>query len=227
MLTRVDLLVANEHVQPTRCFTANSKPQPILYLGSNNLSQHPFFLAWPLQPNQLENQLNRLGELICEGTARVTETAGYQKTAPAALLVEAVPAEPPARHYRLRQWPKPMLLSAPGRMRLATLITGKAMSLEEIVFRSALPKQACESFVADMQTAGLLVNADAPANQAEAWVRPGAVKPRLAAREERQMGSPSVHLTSLVPSVTSAKHAVQPGLIARIRLRFGIQSAKN
>ena len=240
---RVDLLVANEHVQPTRCSLAGGQPQFVLLLGANNLNRSPFFLAWPLQPNQLENQLNRLGYLICEGAAPEGPTAMTVEhentlpatleasTEPAALEANTVPAplvvvmavaavsaaspvgsvsaEPPHRHYRLRQWPKPMLLAVPGRMRLATLISGRAMSMDEIVFRSALPKQVCESFVADMQTAGLLLNADAPAHPALAWAPPPSVKPRLIAAEERQLPSP-------VPL------APQQGLIARIRMRFGI-----
>ena len=144
---RIDLLVADERVQPTRCFQAAEKLQPVLQLGTTQNDSNPFFLAWPLKPYELENKLNRLGRLIGAGTANGPAPA-EQKSIPESKL-----AAPAQKHYRLRQWPKPSLLTEPGSMRLATLLTGRAMGLDELVFRSALAPQVCERFVAAMQAA--------------------------------------------------------------------------
>ena len=105
-----------------------------------------------------------------------------------------------------------MLLAESGRMRLATLLTGKAMSLEEMVFRSALSRSVCERFITDMQTAGLITHPDAEASQGPVRVSPAAKKPRLSAQQERQAAA------------SATKAVIQPGLVARIRMRFGMKS---
>lgn len=217
VLHRVDLLVASEHVMPTQFLPAGAAPQPLLQLGKHNLHNSSLFLSWPLKPKELENQLNSLGRLICGDVAPPqgwpdAEAGKLANTTPAALFVEPAPAKEAARCYRLSKWPKPMLLSEPGRMRLATLITGRAMSLEELVFRTALPTLVCERFVADMQTAGLILPPDSEASQAPVWVAPPPRKPRPHPLLERQAGP------------VAAKQEVQAGLFARIRSRLGIKN---
>lgn len=216
-LHRVDLLVAGEHVTPTQFVQADATPQPLLQLGTHNLTNSLLFLSWPLKPKELENQLNSLGRLICGDVALPqgiadTEVSELLDTTPAALYAESAPTKKPARCYRLRKWPKPILLTEPGRMRLATLITGRAMSLEELVFRTALPKAVCERFVADMETAGLILHPDAEASQAPVWVAPPPRKPRPHPLLERQFG------------LAAVKPEAQIGLFARIRSRLGIKN---
>lgn len=208
---RVDLLVTSEYVQPTRFLQNTGSPQSLLQLGVNNINSSASFLTWPLQPNALEHQLNRLGREIRTGAANA-QSEGQPATVPAALQAETTPAQPSVRHYRLRQWPRPMLLAESGRMRLATLLTGKAMSLEEMVFRSALSRSVCERFITDMQSAGLIIHPDAEASQGPVRVSPAAKKPRLSAQQERQAAA------------SATKAVIQPGLIARIRMRFGMKS---
>lgn len=212
---RVDLLVANEHVQPTRSSQLGRAVQPVLLLGSINLSRSPFFLTWPLKPNELENVLNQLGGLICKGD-RSEDASQNVADAPVALGAKGEPKQAAPElaltGYKLRQWPRPMLLAEPGRMRLATLISGKAMGVDELVSRSALPRSVCERFVSDMQTAGLLVHPDVSVSQHFGLATPYAVKAvqsDVAAREA---------------FASTAKQAVSAGLIARIRMRFGIKT---
>lgn len=205
-LQRVDLLVADENVQPTKFLLGADDPQPILLLGVNNFSSSRFFLEWPLKPYELENQLNRLGRLIKPSVVR-EQGPGEPKA-----KAESPHSSPAELHYRLRQWPNPMLLAQPGRMRLATLLTGKAMGLDELQFRSALPKALCERFLADMQAAGLIMHPGAADSQQPPLVAPSATPPRLSVQQERQADQPA------------AKPSIQPGLIARIRMRFGIKS---
>jgi hypothetical protein len=212
-LHRVDLLVCSEHVQPTRFSQNIGQPQALLQLGASNLNRSAAFLTWPLKPNELENQLNRLGRLI-SGSAADTQSEDEPITVPAASNDAAADTKPSVSQYRLREWPKPTLMAVAGRMRLATLLIGKAMSLEEMVFRSALPLSVCERFLADMQTAGLLIHSESAASHDPARVASPAKKPSLPAAQERQAELPVV------------KAVIQPGLIARIRMRFGIKSPR-
>ena len=221
-MRRVDLLIASAQIQPTRFLQAGDRAQPVLQLGGDDTRQSAFFLTWPLKPNELEKQLNRLGRLICSGASVQTQgAASHLNTASARPGVaridestaEVTPADT-AQLYSLRQWPKPMLLAEPGRMRLATLISGRGMSLDEIVLRSALPASVCERFLADMQTAGLLAPQAQPAQPDPDLSRivPTAKKPRLEPQHERQF------------TLATVAAFVQPGLLSRIRMRLGIKS---
>jgi len=118
---------------------------------------------------------------------------------------------------RLRRWPLPRLLAEPGRMRLATLLTGKAMGMDELLHRSALSKKICQRFIDDMQTADLLMLEEAHET----------THPEIVARlsgTPAALASASAYKQSVMPS---AKPVVQPGLLTRIRLRLGMHSAGN
>ena len=150
---RIDLLVVAHGVRPTRCQYASREPQPVLRLGSIGANGHGYLL-WPLKPGALETELNRLGGLsvIQRDAVRVR-----------ALVKELTPAEQTVINIfkdsmRLLQWPPSILLAGMGRMRLATLLTGKAMKLDELVRRSALPVNLCHAFILDLQQANLLIS---------------------------------------------------------------------
>lgn len=215
---RVDLLVADERAVPTAFLPNASNLQPILQLGVSSTSK-PFFLSWPLKPYELESELNRLGRMIL--MQRKGQAAGAGSTA--APLGNALPApstqpsqpQPQPQLYRLNQWPPARLLAEPGRMRLATLLTGRAMGLDEILHRSALAKSACERFLKDMQSAGLLVSAADIANHHNASARP---HQPTQAQQLPAASSPAV-------KAPPARPAVQIGLLARIRMRLGINNA--
>lgn len=210
---RVDLLVVDEHVEPTKCLSGFDKHQPILQLGVNKNASGPFYLVWPLKPYELEYELNRIGRMIAAGVAH-EKFVNEQKAVP--MPSEAVVGQ---THYRLSQWPKPFLLTLPGRMRLATLLTSKAMGLEELVSRSALSKEVCERFIRDMQAANLMMHPVASSSQQTAPLVSAAhtpdFRPGLSVQLERQANQ------------TVIKPALQHGLLARIRMRFGIKNQLN
>ncbi len=227
---RVDLLVADERVEPTKCLHAVQYAQPVLRLGVTKTVSSPLFMAWPLKPYELETELNRIGRLIKSAdalrrdmpaqalahkpveTTQVLKLDSKQDT-----KLDAEPdAKPAAKRFRLRQWPKPSLLTEPGSMRLATLLTGRAMGLEEVVFRSGLPQASCERFIVSMLAAGLIMHPDADNSHISAWVLPVSKHSVQAA----QNGSPAIQASSQ----PAAKPLVQPGLLARIRMRFGIKN---
>lgn len=95
---------------------------------------------------------------------------------------------------RLLRWPPASLLHSTGRMRLATLMTGPPMTLAVLQQRSGQPAQVCADFVDDLRRAGYI-------------------------------GSPPTEASPARPlEKANTAPKVQPGLLARIRLRFGFQT---
>ncbi len=168
--------------------------QQVLTLGVASSNQ-PGFLCMPVNARELEAELNRLGALIVpvNRTAPVpSETAGT--TPPNGL--EAQP-------MRMLRWPHSALLREPGRMRLATLMTGKQMTIEGLQRSSGESLAACSAFFEELQKANLLVPSQ------KVLPAPLATGPQVASR----------------PNVSAPKNATPTSLLARIRVRLGIQGA--
>lgn len=122
--------------------------QQLLTLSTSSANRQGY-LRLPLHANELEQELNRIGDLIIPANMAQTTAA-----------VMPLDASAPMRMLR---WPPATLLVPPTRMRLATLLTSKAMSLDELTQRSALPLPLCRAFVEDLQRAKLLqISAIAP-----------------------------------------------------------------
>lgn len=122
--------------------------QQLLTLGTSTANL-PGYLRLPLHANELEQELNRLGDLIIPAHRVPTTEAAMPFDASAAM--------------QMLRWPPATLLVPPARMRLATLLTSKAMSLDELTQRAALPLPLCRAFVEDMHRAKLLrISAVAP-----------------------------------------------------------------
>ena len=198
---RIDLLVVADGVQPTYSKVPNSQPQPVLRLGSVAADGHGY-LSWPLRPSALENELNRLGELTTSQWRVLSDQVLFSGAATGTPLSTA---DTTKDLMRLQKWPPSRLLAGAGRMRLATLLTGKAMSLGELVTRSGLPLQVCKAFVDELQSAQLLLSVGITLTQSAAQTP--VLKPEKA----------------LQPKTTFPK-VVQPGLLDRIRMRLGIKS---
>jgi hypothetical protein len=183
--SRVDLVVVAEQAQPTYSQRPGQPQQPVLRLGSNGANGHGF-LSWPLKPDELEKELNRLG-----GQA-ITQRGAQQSTALFTGAASGAPIAPgqSVQLMRLQQWPPTRLLSGPGRMRLATLLTGKAMTLDELVYRSALPHSLCAAFVSELQRARLLVAPATPTTPIPpaAAHLPKLVQPGLLSRIRMRLG---------------------------------------
>lgn len=154
---RIDLLVVADGVEPTQCQNASQEPQPVLRLGSSGANGHGY-LSWPLKPGALESELNRLGGLSLRQHGAPDAQALFTGAATGGQTVINVFKD----SMRLVQWPPARLLAGIGRMRLATLLTGKAMKLDELVSRSALPLDLCQAFVLDLQRANLLTSPGQP-----------------------------------------------------------------
>lgn len=101
---------------------------------------------------------------------------------------------PAPEAVRLLRWPPASMLHAAGRLRLATLMTGPPVTLAVLQQRSGQPAQVCADFVDDLRRAGYI-------------------------------GSPPTGASPARPlEKANTAPKVQPGLLARIRLRFGFQA---
>lgn len=149
----VDLLVVADGFLPTVCRHSGLSSQPLLKIATQG-SNESGMLPWPIKPASLEQALNRLGSQALK--QRVARNAKRQLTDAAS----GIPMTLDANSFliRLHHWPPAGLLAGPGRIRLATLLTAKAMSLNELASRSALPIQLCKAFIEDLQRASLLLS---------------------------------------------------------------------
>ena len=198
---RIDLLVVADGVEPTYSKVPNSQPQPVLRLGSEAADGHGY-LSWPLKPNALENELNRLGVLTTSQRGVLHSQVLFSGAATGTPLATG---DTTKDLMRLQKWPPSRLLSGTGRMRLATLLTGKAMSLGELVTRSSLPLPVCKAFVDELQSAQLLLSV-------------GITPTQTATQTPVMKPEPALQPETPLPKV------VQPGLLDRIRFRLGIKS---
>jgi hypothetical protein len=171
--------------------------QQVLTLGvasSNQLG----FLCMPVHARELEAELNRLGALIVP----VNRTAPVPSEAAGTTRPSGLEAQP----MRMLRWPHSALLREPGRMRLATLMTGKQMTIEGLQRSSGESLAACSAFFEALQEANLLV----PGHKApSAPLAPLAIGPQAMLR----------------PNASAPKNAAPTSLLARIRTRLGIQGS--
>ncbi len=105
--------------------------------------------------------------------------------------------------FRMLRWPPAAVLEAPIRLRLATLMSNRPASVLSLQQRSPATRQECADFLADLQRAGLLERAASPGVLVTA------------------SAPDSVFPDSRFPS--PIRDTVQPGLLARIRNRLGLQ----
>lgn len=154
---RIDLLVVAEGTQPTYSQRPGQMPQSVLRLGTNRATSTDGlgFLSWPVDPAALGKELNRHGGLIVSKSNVPPSPAMFAVDGTATPMTPIEPASK-AKLMHLRQWPPTHLLTGTGHMRLATLLTSKAMSLAELAHRSALPLPVCEAFVDALLRANLI-----------------------------------------------------------------------
>ena len=165
--------------------------QQILMLGINS-SNRLGYLQMPLRAHELEAELNRLGALIVP----VNQAVQPSLDAPSTAADKSLEIQP----MRMLRWPPSALLKAPGRMRLATLMTGQQMTVYSLQQRSGESLAECRAFFGELRAANLLAAA------------PGAQLPP-------QAGVQIVTPASPPPQ----QNKTGTSLISRIRMRLGIQ----
>jgi hypothetical protein len=182
------LRVMAENIPAAQAAMHAHAAQHLLTLGTLTTANHqrPGYLCLPLRASELERELNRLGVVI-NTTLQARQAAAMEVELPGHI-------EP----VRMLRWPPTHLLQAPGRLKLATLMTGQSLTVEALQLRSGQPLVACKNFLDDLQSGHLL--------QTE--------KPAFAATQP----------ASALPVSRPAPTPITPDLFARIRLRFGLQN---
>lgn len=162
----------------------NIDAPPPLLLSVGATAQGVHCLGLPLRADALEAELNSLG-------VQRVQSRG---------LVRAVAASPGGAVQLLR-WPPVHLLGSPERVRLATLMVSKPVTLAWVQQRAGLPPAVCAQFFGELQAAGMLAGATADAQDVAPSVPPPHVAP---------------------PASTVGAPVLTTGLLARIRSRLGL-----
>jgi len=173
--------------------------------GDNQMSR-------PIRSDHLVAWLNAIEVGILHGGDGFASTAGHSGHVPS--LLGSWPgrvANPLAsndetanRRFKLRRWPAPAVLAADVvRIRAATLLSRRPMSLAELSTVSGMPLKRCEGFVGELAQVGLLeMTEDLPS------MAPAPIKPQPADNE---------------PAKTALTRAgFGRALISSIRRRFGM-----
>lgn len=169
---------------------ATGQPARMLTLGVRQKDQTGF-LSLPLYVGELLQTVNRIGHEI-----------QLKKSAVAEALLRSVSILPNT-FLRLKRWPPAHLLGTPDRIRMATLLTGQPLALQELQRKARLPMAACETFVNDMRRAGLLGTAEI-------------VQPAMPVTT-----MPATTTSSAVKKATTSA-PIKPGLLDKIRSRLGL-----
>lgn len=149
----------------------------VLVLGGNtNLPGH--HLSLPIHADELQRELDLIGDLL---------TMRRSSNSHSNLLIQ------PEELVHLTRWPTPELLTSRDHLRLATLMTGRPLSLDDVQQRSGVARETCLEFMSTLAQSGMLI--------------------RESARDAR----PAPAATPTAPAA-----AVQGGLLARIRSRLGL-----
>lgn len=169
---------------------ATGAPAHVLTLGDHKKDRVDF-LTLPLYVDELFLTLNRIGNAL-------------QKKKSVATKVQLIEINEPSNTFlRLKRWPPAELLGTLDRVRMATLLTGQPLALQELQRKARLPMAACKTFVNDMFQAGLLGTAET--------VQPAMSTTTL----------PVTH-TPAVAKQPSALSPIKPGLLDKIRRRLGL-----
>ena len=160
--------------------------QQVLTVGTAH-AKRASYLQLPLYPEELEEELNRLGELISPPTQAGQASA------------EAYATHTPMRMLR---WPPAAMLTTATRIRLATLMAGKPLTVSELQQRSKESLPTCAAFFDDLKRLHLLI-------------------PVISELPP----TPVVPVSPLASNgpLTSKTSFVLPGLLARVRKRLGLQ----
>ncbi|MCD6664573.1 MAG: hypothetical protein LT081_00640 [Hydrogenophaga sp.] len=166
-------------------------------------------MSRPIRSDRLVAWLNSVElERLQQAPVRSAQAEAPPPAAPAAVVARqdapVAIAMPEANGYdgpawRLRRWPAPALLGKDAiRIRLATMLSRRAMSLPELASLARVPLAHCQQFVTELQRQGLIDILPSS---------PTTVVPRPEARA--------------ATAVTSTRRGVGASLIHSIRRRFG------
>lgn len=168
-------------VDGTATDQAEHMARAVLRLTRMNAADAPGTLQRPIRADRFQDWLRAIEADLLEPTL-VPPPAAVGPMG----QVEAV-------RFRLRRWPPAILLRAdPRRVRLATLLSRRALCSVELAQLSQQTPAECQSFLSLLQSAGLV---------------------------ERDHPMPASGVTATPPA---APHRARPGWVASIRRRLGL-----
>ena len=138
----------------------------VLRLTRMNSGQVPNTLERPIRADRLQDWLKSTEHDLLQ--TRPATLIGETDEPAAAAPPAAAPTQINPVRFKLRRWPPAALLrSDPNRIRMATLLSRRALNASELATISQQPAQECQAFLTTLQTAGLVdVQKEAPATPA-------------------------------------------------------------
>jgi len=200
-----DALVVDANAPEAQSPEFRASVSAVLTLGPASAGDGPDRLARPLRADRLQAWLKSK-----EATAQEARLASAQTPGRVAAPVQtptpaesAAPKAPSQGSLKLRRWPPASILrNDPMRVRMATLLSRRAMVPSELAAACNQPLAMCQAFMTNLQLMGLL---ESPAGVAAPTPAPEAV----------------AKAPPKAPSGNGAK-AVSPSLIKGIRNRLGL-----
>ncbi|QTD46482.1 hypothetical protein [Ottowia testudinis] len=128
----------------------------VLRLTRMNSGQAPNTLERPIRADRLQEWLKTTEHELIQTRPATQLHPGSTSMAPAAAPVTEPETLSPLR-FKLRRWPPAALLrSDPNRIRMATLLSRRALNAAELATISQQPVHECQAFLTTLQTTGLV-----------------------------------------------------------------------
>ena len=178
----------------------------VLRLTRMNEQAGPNTLQRPIRADKLQEWLNSVAYSFQDTRPVALMTAPHSEPMQAAAAPEA-PETPPVSplRFKLRRWPPAALLrSDPSRIRMATILSRRALNASELSAISGQAVHEAQAFLQTLQTTGLVDLQQEP------------VAPPPSATEQAPAG------TAAPSAATIAKPSFARGLIFGIRRRLGL-----
>ncbi|MDO5086554.1 MAG: hypothetical protein Q4D74_02950 [Comamonadaceae bacterium] len=157
-----DALLADGTTPEGQHSSVDAMAKAVLRLTRMNAGGGANTLERPIRADLLQEWLKKTEHDLLD-TRPMTTTFGASD----GLAAPTAPAELPATvlRFKLRRWPPASLLRGdPTRIRLATLLSRRALNASEMASISRQPLSVCQEFLQTLQTTGLVdVQSGAPA----------------------------------------------------------------
>jgi len=158
-----DAVIVDTELPPAELAEAGRRARAVLKVTRAYAPGQPDTLQRPIRADQLKAWLER------QATEQRLMRAAHGPPAPAAAAGGT--AKPVHLRFKLRRWPSAALLrNDPQRIRLATLLSRRALGARELSRISQLPAEQCQDFVDSLCQADLLEVLELPATASPAAV---------------------------------------------------------
>lgn len=161
-----DAVLLDASTDPDSLDQLTSKPSAILRLVGFHASDGPDVLQRPIRADRLKRWLDQVGRSITAQTRPEPDLSqnlaapawqAQAKNKPSLSPAQTLDPADPSPCFKLRRWPPATLLRRdPGRIRMASLLSRRALSAKELTDLSGQPRQECELFLSLITQVGLV-----------------------------------------------------------------------